>query len=59
MSEKLPDGVHRLSDESIAIMNRIAQRSAEQTARFTKRGSRPGIAWGTASRKVARWPFNP
>ncbi len=39
MNEKLPDGVHRLSDESIATMNRIAQRSAEQTARFTKRGS--------------------
>jgi hypothetical protein len=27
--------VHRLSDESVAIM----KRSAEQTARFTKRGS--------------------
>lgn len=36
MIEKLPDGVHRLSDESIAIMKRIAERSAEQTARFTK-----------------------
>jgi hypothetical protein len=39
MIEKLPDGVHRLSDESIAIIKRIAERSAEQTARFTKRGS--------------------
>ena len=39
MSEKLPDGVRRLSDESIAIMQRIAERSAEQSARFTKRGS--------------------
>jgi hypothetical protein len=39
MSEKLPDGVHRLSDESAAIMGRIAERSAEPTARLTKRGS--------------------
>ena len=39
MTETLPDGVHRLSDESIAIMRRIAVRSAEQTARFAKRGS--------------------
>lgn len=39
MIEKLPDGVHRLSDECIAIMKRIAERVAEQTARFTKRGS--------------------
>ena len=39
MNEKLPDGVHRLSDESATIMKRITERSAEQTARFTKRGS--------------------
>ena len=39
MNEKLPDGVHRLSDESAATIKRIAERSAEQTARFTKRGS--------------------
>jgi len=39
MIEKLPDGVHRLSDESAAILKRVAERSAEQTARFTKRGS--------------------
>ena len=39
MNEKLADGVHRLSDESIAMIKRIAERSAEQTARFTKRGS--------------------
>ena len=39
MTEKLPEGVHRLTDESIAILTRIAQRSAEQTARFAKRGS--------------------
>jgi hypothetical protein len=39
MNEKLPDGVHRHSDESIATMKRIAERSAEQSARFTKRGS--------------------
>jgi hypothetical protein len=39
MSEKRPDGVHRLSDESVAIMKRIAERTAEQTARFTKRGT--------------------
>lgn len=39
MSEKRPDGVHRLSDESIAMMQRIAERSAEQSARFTKRRS--------------------
>jgi hypothetical protein len=39
MNEKLPDGVHRLSDESIAIMKRVAERNAEQTARFAKRGS--------------------
>ena len=39
MIEKLPDGVHRLSGERIAIFKRIAERSAEQTARITKRGS--------------------
>ena len=39
MFENLPDGVHRLSDESVAIMKRIAERIAEQTARFAKRGS--------------------
>ena len=39
MSDKLPDGVHRLSDESVAMMKRIAERTAEQTARFTKRGT--------------------
>ena len=39
MIEKLPDGVHRRSDESTAIVKRIAERSAEQTARLTKRGS--------------------
>ena len=39
MIEKLPDGVHRLSDESAAITKCIAERSAEQTARYTKRGS--------------------
>ena len=39
MSEKLPDGVHRLSDERIAMIERIAEGSAEQTARFAKRGS--------------------
>jgi hypothetical protein len=39
MIEKLPDGVHRLSDESVAMMKRIAERIAEQTARFVKRGS--------------------
>ena len=39
MSDKLPDGVHRLSDESAAIMKRIAERSAAQTARHTKRES--------------------
>jgi hypothetical protein len=39
MIEKLPEGVHRLSDESIAMMKRIAERSVERTARFTKRGS--------------------
>lgn len=38
MTEKLPDGVYRLSDES-AAMKRIAERSAEQTARHTRRGS--------------------
>jgi hypothetical protein len=39
MIEKLPDGVHRLSDESVAMIQRIAARSAEQTARFAKRAS--------------------
>jgi hypothetical protein len=39
MIEKLTCGVHRLSDESVAMIRRIAERSAEQTARFTKRGS--------------------
>ena len=39
MTEKLPDGVHRLSGESIAIFKRIAERSAEQAARLAKRGS--------------------
>jgi hypothetical protein len=39
MNEKLADGVHRLSDESVAIFKRIAERNAERTARFTKRGS--------------------
>jgi len=39
MIEKLAYGVHRPSDESAAMMQRIAERDAEQTARFTKRGS--------------------
>jgi hypothetical protein len=39
MIENLPDGVHRLSDERVAMMRRIAERIAERTARFTKRGS--------------------
>jgi hypothetical protein len=39
MIEKLPDGVHRLSDESIADIKRIAEFNTENTARFAKRGS--------------------
>ena len=38
MIEKRPDGVHRLSGESIAIATRVAERSAEQAACLTKRG---------------------
>ena len=37
--EKLTDGMHRRSDESAAIVKRIAERSAEQTTCLTKRGS--------------------
>jgi hypothetical protein len=36
MIDKLPDGMHRLSDESIAS---IVEYDAEQTARIAKRGS--------------------
>jgi hypothetical protein len=41
MTEKLPDGVHRLSDESIAILQRAAKRDADLRARHLpkKRGS--------------------
>lgn len=39
MSEKLPDGVHRLSEESQAILAHVAEKGAAATARHTKRGS--------------------
>jgi len=39
MTEKLPDGVHRLSDESAEILRRVAEKSAKITARHLKRGS--------------------
>ena len=39
MIKKLACGVHRLSDESVAMIKRIAERNAKRTARFTKRGS--------------------
>ena len=39
MTEKLPDGVHRLSDESAEILRRIAEKNAKITARHLKRAS--------------------
>lgn len=39
MTEKLPDGVHRLSDESAEILHRVAEKSAERTAKHLKRAS--------------------
>lgn len=35
----LPDGVHRLSAESQAVLARVAEKSAAAIARHTKRGS--------------------
>ena len=39
LEDDLPDGVHRLSQESQDIMQRIAERSAALEAGFVKRGS--------------------
>lgn len=35
-TEKLPEGVHRLSEESIEILRRAHQRAAERAARHLK-----------------------
>ena len=39
MADKLPLGVHRLSDESVETLKRAAQRGAEIAARHIKRPS--------------------
>ena len=39
MTEKLPDGVHRLSDESVAILKRAAERGAKAIEKHSKRES--------------------
>ena len=39
MTERLPDGVYRLSDESAEILRRVAEKRAETTARHLKRAS--------------------
>lgn len=39
MTDKLPDGVHRLSDESAEILRRAAEKAAVIAARHTKRAS--------------------
>ena len=39
MTDKLPDGVHRLSEESQEILRRAAERDAQLAARHTKRAS--------------------
>jgi hypothetical protein len=39
MTEKLPDGVHRLSEASQEILRRAIERAAALAARHLKRGS--------------------
>lgn len=39
MTEKMPEGVHVLSQESQEILRRVAEKSAELEKRFVKRGS--------------------
>lgn len=39
MTDKLPDGVHRLSEESIETLRRAATKAQAVADRHTKRGS--------------------
>ena len=39
MTEKLPDGVHRLSQESIETLRRAAEKAAATLAKHVKRVS--------------------
>ena len=39
MTDKLPDGVHRLSEESAEILRRAAEKAAAAEAKHVKRAS--------------------